>query len=354
MAETSGGPYQGSVLGTLAKGQQSIVYSGSIQDQWTGNVLTPNAGTFWSLGSCTKSFTATLFGMQVTKGMVPVSPNQLVYPLVQQYLPSGTVPTALEQITLEQLASMTSGLPDIPTLQPVSQVSTLFEALMKSSTYGQPGKFLYSDLSFALLSFAMAVCAGSQPSSEDQLPAAVLDLLKSYIFNPLSMGSATFYPPQAGSVPSQGPAYNFPYGNGPKGTQENGSKANWPAYAGAGALYMTAGDLMTWLTANMAGEAGPLGAAATFVQSDPQPTNGYAEGQWITRGWFTDSFPTPSGQTLVMVDKNGDIPGFHCGIAFLQPESPGGASEYGVFVAYNYEQPTVSELQTQLIELTNS
>ncbi len=346
-------PYLGNMVGTICKGVPNISYFGQIQDQWTPGAppITPNANTLWALGSCTKSFTATLLGMLVNNSNGALTPNSLIYPLIKSYLPSGTVPATLQSITLEQLASMTAGLTDIPKDQPVSEVETLFKALMEPGTYNTtPGVFNYSDLSYALLSFGLVAYAVSPAPSPDSLPGALLELFDQYILTPLAMPSATFYPPQ------QSGSYNLPFGNS-GATQTNGSKSNWPAYDGAGALYMTATDLMMWLKANMAGTV-PNGGT-TFVQSDPVSTlqsngNTYIEGQFITRGWFTNTFTGPkSGKQIVMVTKNGAIPGFKCGIGFQQPRFPGGWSEYGVVVAYNSEQATLPAIETALDGLIN-
>ncbi|HWA89181.1 MAG TPA: serine hydrolase [Rhizomicrobium sp.] len=331
------GTYQGRVVGTIANGIQTLRYFGLVQDQWTGAVLEPNEGTLWSLGSCTKSFTATLLGFQAAQASAPL------YPLIAQYLTGGDIPIALADITLEQLASMHAGLPSTVGA-PLNEMSTIFTELLNPSIYRKPipGRppFFYSDLSYALLSFATVALAGSPPSDMNQLPADVFAMMQREIFAPLAMPSATFYPP------ARNAAYNFPYGNSATGPV-NGGKSDWPPYDGAGALYMTAPDLMTWLAANMAGAAGPLGTVATFVQSDPRPTNNWLEGEFVMRGWFAKTFAA-RGETLTMVDKNGDIAGFHCGVAFLAPLEPGGNSDYGVFVACNYEQDTIPLLEQNL------
>lgn len=339
--DTNNTIYAGSVTGTLLNGTSQISYSGQIEDQWSENILTPNDTTFWSLGSCTKSFTATLFGMAVHEKSVTV--NEAVLQLVLLYLHDASkIPEALSKITLEQLASMTSGMAGqtFPGVGFPGGYPGYFEALLKRNNYSPNHDYDYSNAGYALLGFALlSQRPGFDPSGD--LTSQLLAYMNNELFKPLKMDTATLYPPQ----PREG--FSLPYGY-VNGQKQNGSKTSWPSCNAAGALYMTAPDLMTWLSANMNGTI-PGGTA--FVQSDPVSTlqsNGKydGEGKLITRGWFIDTFKGPkSGNSITIINKMGDIPGFNCGFAFVKPEKPGGVSSCGAFMADNSGGPVLLKLQ---------
>ena len=67
-------------------------------------------------------------------------------------------------------------------------VSNLFDNLLKVSTYpGTPGTWLYSNLAFAVIGYAMTQVYGVAPSDTVDLPSVYMSLLRDQLFTPLKI-----------------------------------------------------------------------------------------------------------------------------------------------------------------------
>ena len=169
-------------------------------------------------------------------------------------LPDGTVakPDGPE-ITLENLATQHSGLPRLPdNLKPANMADPYADyraaqlyAFLKKRGVARPADpgFLYSNLGFGLLGYALSLRAG-MPYEE---------LVKAEITNPLQMKDTvvTLSPSQQTRMIGGHDAANNPAG-----------RWTWDTMAGAGALVSTAADMLKYLEANLHPEKIGAGAAA--------------------------------------------------------------------------------------------
>ncbi len=97
----------GAAVGVIMEGKTQSFYYGRVRKK---NGQAPDPSTLFEIGSITKAFTGTLLADMVNKGMVRLDEP------VQDLLPEGvTVPSLGERaITLEDLATQSSGLPRMP------------------------------------------------------------------------------------------------------------------------------------------------------------------------------------------------------------------------------------------------
>ena len=148
------------------------------------------ADTVFRIGSITKQFTAVMLLKLVEQGKVRLSDP------VEKYLPEvnrvrGILPDAAP-ITLDQLATMTSGLAREPddmaryVRGPVAEwEKTLISALPSTRYASEPGTtYLYSNIGYAILGAALARAAG-QP---------YIDYMQQHVFAPLGMSHTAFVP----------------------------------------------------------------------------------------------------------------------------------------------------------------
>jgi D-alanyl-D-alanine-carboxypeptidase/D-alanyl-D-alanine-endopeptidase len=206
---------------------------------------------------------------------------------VRELLPSGTVakPAGLE-ITLVDLATQHSGLPRMPdNFAPTDNANPYADyhaanmyAFLAKQGVGKPAQptYLYSNFGFGLLGQALATRAGSSYE----------ELLKHEVLKPLGLGDTTitlsaaqqarFMPGHAGS---HAPAHAW----------------DLDAFAGAGGIRSTAGDMLAYVEANLypealrhaskSAEAGTISkalAASHVLRADAVP------GQRIALAWHFD------------------------------------------------------------------
>ena len=193
--------------------------------------------SMFEIGSITKTFTALMLSQMVEQGKVKLDEP------VRDLLPAGTVAKpAGAEITLLDIATQHSGLPGMPDNFPSADstnpyidyhAANLYEYIAKHGVAkaGNPG-FVYSNLGFGLLGQALAVRAGKT------WPA----LLKEEVTGPLGLKDtvvsmtpeqqARFLPAHSGD---HGPAHQW----------------DFDAMAGAGAIRSTAGDILTYVEANL-------------------------------------------------------------------------------------------------------
>lgn len=154
----------GLVVG-LVSAQGTEVHSYGVIRQ--GGSARPDRDTLFEIGSITKTFTSLLLAQQVAAGRVALDQP------VQQLLPTAkvTVPASgSKQITLRQLSTHTSGLPNMPTNvtpgdpgQPLADYDAdKLYAFLNGYTLGRdPGtKWLYSNVGVGLLGHALTLRSG--------------------------------------------------------------------------------------------------------------------------------------------------------------------------------------------------
>jgi serine-type D-Ala-D-Ala carboxypeptidase/endopeptidase len=166
---------------------------------------------------------------------------------IEKYLPSNvTVPQYNGiKITLEDLATHTSGLPYMPTniwinntvgnLNSDYNLSQLYQALSNTTLSSEPGtKFVYSDFGMGLLGHILTLQEGDIPYEQ---------VIRNKILNVLGMNETKI------NLSENDIKNRFPVGH------LNGSEIATPkipdVIAGAGALRSTADDMLKYISANL-------------------------------------------------------------------------------------------------------
>jgi D-alanyl-D-alanine-carboxypeptidase/D-alanyl-D-alanine-endopeptidase len=199
----------------------------------------------FEIGSITKVFTGTLLALMAQGGELRLSDP------VASLLPAGTpVPSRRgRQITLEHLATHTSGLPAAPAnLRPADPrnpfagyaVEQLYESLEGCTLSRAPGaRYGYSNLGVGLLGHALALRA--ETSYEE--------LVRERILEPLHMTSTAI-------TPSAAMACHVVQGHDARGLPV--PSLELPTLAGAGALRSSVSDMLRFAAANLDGDGGAL------------------------------------------------------------------------------------------------
>ena len=191
--------------------------------------------TLVEIGSCTKTFTTTLFALAINRNQIVPDAS------AQKYMPNGYTLRA-QRLTPLELADFTSGMPDDPTNLPrgLEQRSiehyTVKDFLTWASNYEPttqlPAPYKYSNAGIGLLSYLVATATGK--NWEDQVNSEILQ--------PLGMADTTLRPtPEQQKRLAQGH------------TRAGQNAPRWPVYAwyAAGGLRSTAQDMISFGEANL-------------------------------------------------------------------------------------------------------
>ena len=225
----------------------------------------------FEIGSITKTFTGTLLADMAQRGEV-----RLTDPVASLLPPGVTVPSrGGRQITLQDLATQTSGLPELPTNLAITDpanpyadytVEQLYAFLNGYTLTRDPGaQFEYSNVGVGLLGHALALRA--HKSYEE--------LVRERILAPLGMTSSAIT-----ITPSM--ARNFASGHNADGAIV--APWDWPTLAGAGALRSSITDMLAYASANLDDEGGPLRQAMATARSPRERIGAQAQ---IGLNWFT-------------------------------------------------------------------
>jgi len=287
-------PHLGAIVAVSLHGHRYFFSYGEATD--AGAPFTRE--TIVEIGSCTKTFTTTIFALAINR-------NKIVPDIsAQKYMPNGYTLRA-QQLTPLELADFTSGMPDDPTNLPGEpgrrsiEFYTVKDFLTWASNYEPrtqlPAPYEYSNAGIGLLSYLVATATGK--TWEDQI--------KSEILQPLGMNDTTLRPtPEQQKRLAQG--HNRAGQNAP----------HWPVYAwyAAGGLRSTAHDMISF------GEA-HLGHSE--VNGKPVSAELIAAMQLAQKAIFT--MPNGNKQAMAWVNdirggapvilKNGGTAGFGTGIA---------------------------------------
>jgi CubicO group peptidase (beta-lactamase class C family) len=191
--------------------------------------------TLVEIGSCTKTFTTTLFALAINRDQIAPEAS------AQKYMPEGYTLRA-RQLTPLELADFTSGMPDDPTnlQRGLEQRSiehyTVKDFLTWASNYEPrsrlPAPYEYSNAGIGLLSYLLATATGK--NWEDQVNSEILE--------PLGMADTTLRPT---------PEQDKRLAQGHNRAGQNASR--WPVYAwyAAGGLRSTAHDMISFGEANL-------------------------------------------------------------------------------------------------------
>jgi D-alanyl-D-alanine-carboxypeptidase/D-alanyl-D-alanine-endopeptidase len=224
---------------------------------------TARPDSIFEIGSVGKTFTGLILAQMIEQGKVELDAP------VRELLPPGTVPTPpTREITLLDLVTHYSGLPRMPdNIYPADpnnpyadyRASDLYTFVEQRGVEAPANVgFLYSNLGFGLLGQALA----------DRGAEKYADLLEKQISAPLGLKDTviSLTPDQERRV-IQG--HTADYRHAPAWDQD--------ALAGAGAIRSTAGDLLTYLDANL--HPGALASEPTESVSARTLPNAIAQSQ---------------------------------------------------------------------------
>src|SRR5215831_6875743 len=216
--------------------------------------------TVFEIGSVTKVFTSLLLADMVQRGEVALTDP------ISKYLPAGVkVPQRNgRQITLQDLATQSSGLPRLPSnLKPRDMANPYADYSVEQlyaflSSYELPrdigAKFEYSNLGGGLLGHVLTLRAGMDFEA----------LVRKRITEPLGMTSTAI---------ALSPALKPRLATGHDDKLKPVANWDFPTLAGAGALRSTANDMLTFLAANLGYTKTPLDPAMSAMLAVRRPTD---------------------------------------------------------------------------------
>lgn len=258
----------------------------------SSNKTTVDKNTIFDIGSITKTFTTTLLADMVDHGIVNLNDP------IQKYLPATVkAPTfnnndrqQPQQITLKDLATHTSGLPDYPANWPLYGVASekytiqqMYQALSSVKLTRPPGtEYNYSDFGMGLLGDILA--------SKSGIPYEQLVINK--ILNPLGMNSTRIT--LSDTLRSRLATGHF------NGQEVNPLLDLPPALAAGGAFRSSASDMVNYLSANIGLTKTSLYNAMQESHMSRLNTNqtgvpGYKV--YVGLGWFTTTATTATTTT---------------------------------------------------------
>jgi len=267
-----------------------------------------NENTLFNIGSITKTFTTLLLADMVKQGLVNLTDP------IERYLPSSVkVPEFNGQkITLEHLATHTSGLPEFPpnlldnngNIIESYNANQLYQALSNTKLTRAPGsQFQYSSFGMGLLGQILSLKAG----------VSYNQLVKDRILNVLGMNDTKI-------TLSQNEINNsFPVGH--RGGKEITTPKIPMILADAGAYHSTAPDMLKYISANLGlihtklDDAMKLQHLIRHTGVNANPMN-YTE--YVGLGWrILTNFGTE------VIAHTGAINGWNANVAFVPSKQIG-------------------------------
>ncbi len=186
--------------------------------------------TNYRLASMTKQFTAAAVLLLAEAGRLSLDDP------VRRWLPS--LPPATDSVTLRELLTHTSGLPDYEDLIPEGTTQQVHDADVlrlletQNRTDFAPGtRYRYSNTGYALLALVVARASGEDFAS----------FLRERIFRPLGMRATVAY--QAGVSTVEHRAFGYTYANG---AWRRTDQSVTSAVLGDGGVYSSIEDLARW------------------------------------------------------------------------------------------------------------
>ena len=271
--------------------------------------------TRFPIGSLSKQFTAAAVLLLQQDGKLETSDP------VARFYPGA--PAAWAHITLRNLLTQTSGIPDVDfsvatrngAHQPEEEIKTVIAQPLKF----EPGtKFDYSNVNYVLLGMAIERASGE----------TYCRFLEARIFRPLGL-TQTGCDWRSGGVRHSASGYR-PKGTGYVAAEED----DLTGIAGAGGLYSTAGNLIRWTEALHGGRV--LNQASLKEMTTPF-LDGYAYGLEVEDG--------------KRISHDGAIDGFYAGLDYL----PGTRSIVVVLSNVNTDgnraSPGAFAMEAELMEL---
>lgn len=256
----------GLVIGISQSGEKKF-YGYGFADSANKQPFT--AQTIFEIGSITKTFTANLLFQLYGQGIVNINNP------VTQYLPAQfRNDSALQKITIANLASQTSGLPRLPdNLDKIKEYTMMqpyqfykrehLYSYLKSIRKNSPGSYAYSNLGFGLLSTI----------EEDVMAMPFESLLNNTIFQPLQMDDTYITAKKKNADSATGYFYGKP-----------AEYWQFDCLAGAGAIKSTASDILKYLDAHIEYKNENFSVAAARII---QPVKPVSANMQICYAWHT-------------------------------------------------------------------
>lgn len=273
------------------------------------------------IGPVTQLFTAGALAYFVQEGQVTLNDP------ISKFLPkSMELPTYKgQEITLGDLATHTSGLPDLPynlSSRASFSVSQMFRFLKNYELKRAPGtEYEYSNLGYAFLSnILMRISKRSFP-----------DLVKQLLLDPLHLKDTSF---TLSTEQKKRTLTGYEKGRGISPLE--GEKI-YSVFIGAGGLYSTAHNMLTFLSFNMGKETTSLNAILPIMQ---QPYHSFKNFQ-VGLGWKVTSFNDEAN----LFSIEGLLFGFGSYLGMV-PES-----DIGVMIMTSQGNLSVDHLGEELLQL---
>lgn len=293
-ARVEGGENEGVFIGIVGPdGTQAYGFGRLAADR----LAVPDSNTVFEIGSVTKVFTALLLAEVVERGEVALDD-----PIVQ-YLPDSLAVSFGDRVTLEHLATHTSGLPILPDNLAIADPANPYAAYTAEDLYRflgrhglrrEPGAaYEYSNLGIGLLGHLLARRAGESYET----------LLRERVLDPLGLDDTgiTLKADQQARL----------------ATGHSGGRVvpNWDflTLAPAGALRSTGADMLRFLRANLGLVEAPL--ADELAQARAIRAPAYGDSMAVALGWHTRS-----SSNAEVIWHNGGTGGYRSFVGF-DPEA---------------------------------
>jgi CubicO group peptidase (beta-lactamase class C family) len=277
----------------------------------TAHNIPVNQNTLFNIASITKTFTTLLLADMVKQGLVNLSDP------IEKYLPASVkVPEFNRQkITLEDLATHTSGLPELPSnvwlnnkvgdINPNYNESQLYQALSDTKLTRAPGsQFQYSSFGISLLGHILSLKSGGIPYEQ---------LVKDRILNVLGMNDTKI------ALSQNEINTRFPVGH------MAGKEITTPTIptmlADSGAFRSTAPDMLKYISANLGLIHTTLDDAMQFGHLIRHPgiiANPMNYSEYLALGWRV---LTNYGTEVIA--HTGALPGWNANVAFIPAKQIG-------------------------------
>lgn len=283
-----------------------------------------NQYTEFRIGPLTQLFTAVALAYFVQEGQVSLNDP------VSKFVPkSMKLPTYQgKEITLGDLATHTSGLPDMPyslSSRSSFSVSQMYRFLSKYELTREPGtKYEYSNFGYAFLANLLSRL------SRRTFP----ELINQMILQPLSLKDTTFTLSQ-----EQKSRLVTGYEMG-KGISPFLSEKIYSIFIGSGGLYSTPRDMLTFLSYNMRKERTSLNAVLSIMQAPYHAFKNFEVGL----GWKITSFEN-------LQEKLYSIEGTLFGFSMYMGMIP--ETDTGIVVLFNQGEFNPSPLAEEILKVMN-